>query len=55
MDHNGTGFFAGHRISGEAGAWIVRRRVPNLAGIDRIRFGAHNVATGETCSGGAAV
>jgi hypothetical protein len=21
MDHNGTGFFAGHRISGENGAW----------------------------------
>jgi len=55
MDHNRTGFFAGHRISGEAGAWVVRRRVSNLAGTDWIRFGAHNVATGETCSGGASV
>jgi len=55
MDHNGTGFFAGYRISGEDGAWVVRRRVPNLAGIDVIRFGAHNVATGETCSGQASL
>lgn len=55
MDHNGTGFFAGHRISGENGAWVVRRRVPDLAGTDTIRFGAHNVATGETCSGRASV
>jgi hypothetical protein len=53
IDHNGTGFFAGYRTSGENGVWVVRRRVSNLAGIDRIRFGAHNVATGETCSGGA--
>jgi hypothetical protein len=55
MDHNGTGFFAGYRISGEDGAWVVRRRVRNLAGTDRIRFGAHNVATGETCSGRASL
>ena len=55
MDHNGTGFFAGSRISGVEGTWIVRRRVPNVAGIDRIRFGAHNVVTGETCSGRASV
>ena len=47
MDHNRTGFFAGYRISGEAGAWVVRRRVSNLAGTDWIRFGAHNVATGR--------
>jgi hypothetical protein len=51
MDHNGTGFFAGHRISGEDGFWIVRKRVANRAGLDRIRFGAHNVVTGETCQG----
>ena len=55
MDHNGTGFFAGSRISGEDGAWVVRRRVPNLDGTDRIRFGAHNVPTGETCRGRASV
>ena len=55
MDHNRTGFFAGYRISGEGGAWVVRRRVSNLAGTDWIRFGAHNVVTGETCSGGASV
>lgn len=51
MDHNGKGFFAGFRISGPEGFWVVRRRVPNLAGTDTIRFGAHNVATGETCRG----
>jgi hypothetical protein len=51
MDHNGTGFFAGFRISGSDGLWIVRRRVANLAGVDTIRYGAHNVATGETCRG----
>jgi hypothetical protein len=51
MDHDGTGFFAGHRISGTDGLWVVRRRVANLAGVDTIRFGAHNVATGETCRG----
>ena len=55
MDHNGTGFFAGYRISGDGGAWVVRRRVPNLAGTDTIRFGAHNVVTGETCSGRASL
>ena len=51
MDHNGTGFFAGSRISGTDGLWIVRRRVANLAGVDTIRFGANNVPTGETCRG----
>jgi hypothetical protein len=51
MDHNGNGFFAGFRISGSEGFWVVRRRVSNLAGPDTIRFGAHNVATGETCRG----
>lgn len=55
MDHNGTGFFAGYRISGEDGFWAVRKRVANLAGVDRIRFGAHNVVTGETCQGRVAV
>ena len=56
INNNGTGFFAGHRIypvRPEPGS--CAGAVPNLAGIDRIRFGAHNVATGETCSGGAAV
>lgn len=51
MDHNGNGFFAGHRISRSRGFWEVRRRVANRAGIDTIRFGTHNVATGETCRG----
>ena len=51
MDHNRNGFFAGHRISGSGGFWVVRRRVANRPGIDTISFGAHNVATGETCRG----
>ncbi|MDP9119587.1 MAG: hypothetical protein M3M93_04820, partial [Actinomycetota bacterium] len=51
MDHDGNGFFAGNRISGSEGFWVVRRRVSNLPGPDRIGFGAHNVATGETCRG----
>lgn len=51
MDHNGTGFFAGYRISDASGFWAVRRRVRNLVGTDTIRFGAHNVVTGETCRG----
>ena len=55
MDHDGTGFFAGYRISGEDGFWQVRKRVQNHAGADTIRFGAHNVITGETCSGRASV
>jgi hypothetical protein len=55
MDHNGAGFFAGSRISGMEGAWVVRKRVRNLAGTDVIRFGAHNVVTGETCRGRASV
>ena len=55
MDDDGTGFFAGHRISGEDGFWVVRKRAQNHAGADSIRFGAHNVITGETCSGRASV
>ena len=51
MDHNGTGFFAGYRISDPIGFWVVRRRVRNLVGTDTIRFGAHNVVTGEICRG----
>ena len=55
LDHNGTGFFAGYRISDAGGFWVVRRRVRNLAGTDTIRFGAHNVVTGETCRGRASL
>jgi hypothetical protein len=55
MDHDGTGFFAGYRISGEDGLWLVRKRVQNHPGADLIRFGSHNVVTGETCSGRASV
>ena len=32
MDHDGTGFFAGYRISGADGFWLVRKRVQNHAG-----------------------
>lgn len=52
MDHNGVGFFAGSRISEHDGLVVVRRRTEDLDGQDRIRAGAHNTATGETCRGG---
>lgn len=52
MDHNGVGFFAGSRTSGRDGLVVVRRRTEDLDGEDRIRAGAHNTATGETCRAG---
>jgi hypothetical protein len=55
MDRNGTGFFAGYRISGEFGSWVVRRIIRNLPGVDTIKFGALNRRTGETCRGRASV
>jgi hypothetical protein len=51
VDHNGVGFFAGSRISGTGGYFTVRQRVPNLAGVDTIRFGASNRKSLETCRG----
>jgi hypothetical protein len=50
MDHNGRGFFAGSRVSGPDGAFGVRRAVPDLPGVDRIRMGA-NAERGESCRG----
>ena len=55
MDHNGVGFFAGSRVSEADGLVVVRRRTEDLDGQDRIRAGAHNTATGETCRGGASL
>ena len=52
MDHNGVGFFAGSRISERDGLVVVRRRIVDLDGEDRIRAAAHDTVTGETCRAG---
>jgi hypothetical protein len=49
MDHNGVGFFSGSRVAGAEGLVLVRRLVEDLDGSDRIRAGALDLATGETC------
>ena len=51
LSDNGTGFFAGSRISGSNGYFEVSRRTANRAGSDTIRAGASNTVTGETCNG----
>ena len=51
MDQNGTGFFAGSRISREHGLVIVTRRTDDQAGLDHVRVAAHNIATMEICRG----
>ena len=51
LDHNGTGFFAGSRVSGDLGFVRVGRRTPDATGIDVIRAAGHNVTTGEICRG----
>lgn len=51
LDHNGTGFFAGSRVSGVGGLVLVRRKTVDLDGLDRINAGALDTDTGETCSG----
>ncbi len=51
MDDNGTGFFAGSRISGEHGSVVIIRRTADRAGLDRVRMAARNIATSETCRG----
>lgn len=50
MDHNGEGFYSGTRIAREGGLVVVRRRTEDLDGADRIRAGAHDTETGETCT-----
>jgi hypothetical protein len=51
LDHNGTGFFAGSRVSDENGLVRVRRATVDLSGEDVIRAAGHDVATGEICRG----
>lgn len=50
MDHNGEGFYSGTRIAREGGLVVVRRRTEDLDGADRIRAGAHDTESGETCT-----
>jgi hypothetical protein len=51
LDRNGTGFFAGSRVSGELGFVRVSRRTPDAPGTDIIRAAGHDVTTGEICRG----
>jgi hypothetical protein len=51
LDQNGTGFFAGSRVSDENGLVRVRRPTADLSGEDVIRAAGHDVATGEICRG----
>jgi hypothetical protein len=51
LDDNGSGFFAGSRVSDATGLVRVRRSTDDLAGEDIIRAAGHDVATGEVCRG----
>lgn len=51
LDQNGTGFFAGSRVSGDLGFVRVGRRTPDAPGTDVISAAGHDVATGEICRG----
>jgi hypothetical protein len=51
LDQNGTGFFAGSRVSDDTGVVHLRRRADDLPGIDVIRAAGHDVVTGEVCRG----
>lgn len=51
LDQNGTGFFAGSRVSGDLGFVRVGRRTPDAPGTDIIRAAGHDVTTGEICRG----
>jgi len=51
LDRNGTGFFAGSRVSNTFGVVRVRRRIADAPGADVIRAAGHDVATGEICRG----
>ena len=51
LDQNGTGFFAGSRVSGDLGFVRVGRRTPDAPGTDVIRAAGHDVTTGEICRG----
>jgi hypothetical protein len=55
LDHNGTGFFAGSRVSDATGLVRVRRRTIDMPGLDVIRAAGHDVATGEVCRGRVAI
>ena len=52
LDQNGTGFFAGSRVSGDLGFVHVRKLI--LASIDTtdvIGAAGHDITTGEICQG----
>jgi hypothetical protein len=51
LDQNGTGFFAGSRVSDDLGFLRVGRRTPDGPGVDVIHAAGHDVVTGEICRG----
>jgi hypothetical protein len=51
LSHNGTGVFAGSRISASGGYLEVRLRAAIRAGADTISAAANNLVTAETCGG----
>ncbi len=51
MDRNGELLFSRSRASNTAGDVVTRVATENQPGRERFRFGALNVATGETCQG----
>jgi hypothetical protein len=55
LSDNGSGFFAGTRVSGSNGHVEVRDRTRDRTGADTITAGANNLATGETCGGRASL
>lgn len=55
LDQNGTGFFAGSRVSDETGRVRLIRSTTDQPGDDVIRAAGHDVATGEVCRGRARI
>ena len=52
LDQNGTGFFAGSRVSGALGLVRISQLTPDSVGTtDVIGAAAHDIATGEVCQG----
>jgi hypothetical protein len=55
ISDNGDRVFAGGRISGPNGSFIVRTATRDRDGTDTIQAGANNAVTGETCRGRASI
>lgn len=55
ISDSGDRIFAGDRISGPNGSFVVRTATRDRDGRTRIRAGANNTVSGETCRGRAAI